>query len=206
VFDRFTDRARQVVVLAQEEARMLNHGYIGTEHILLGLIHEGEGVAAKSLESLNITVEAVRRQVELIIGRGQAAPTGQLPFTPRSKKTLELALREARRLNRDYIGTEHILLGVIREGEGVAVQILQRLGASKSRARDAVMRQLSPPAEAAALQPEEKPSPLFDDRERIALALLIEGHTTRQIAAELGVATVEEIIASIIKKLREAAP
>jgi ATP-dependent Clp protease ATP-binding subunit ClpC len=143
MFERFTDRARRVVVLAQEEARMLNHNYIGTEHILLGLIHEGEGVAAKALESLNISLEAVRQQVEEIIGQGQAAPTGHIPFTPRAKKVLELSLREALQLGHNYIGTEHILLGLIREGEGVAAQVLQKLGADLSRVRQTVIQLLS---------------------------------------------------------------
>jgi hypothetical protein len=120
MFERFTDRARRVVVLAQEEAKMLNHNYIGTEHILLGLIHEGEGVAAKALESLGISLDAVREQVQDIIGQGQQQPTGHIPFTPRAKKVLELSLREALQLGHNYIGTEHILLGLIREGEGVA--------------------------------------------------------------------------------------
>ena len=128
MFERFTDRARRVVVLAQEEARMLNHNYIGTEHILLGLIHEGEGVAAKALESLGISLEAVRQQVEEIIGQGQQAPSGHIPFTPRAKKVLELSLREALQLGHNYIGTEHILLGLIREGDGVAAQVLVKLG------------------------------------------------------------------------------
>jgi ATP-dependent Clp protease ATP-binding subunit ClpC len=132
LFERFTDRARRVVVLAQEEARMLNHNYIGTEHILLGLIHEGEGVAAKALESLGISLEAVREQVEEIIGQGQQAPTGHIPFTPRAKKVLELSLREALQLGHNYIGTEHILLGLIREGEGVAAQVLQSSSAPTS--------------------------------------------------------------------------
>jgi ATP-dependent Clp protease ATP-binding subunit ClpA len=135
MFERFTDRARRVVVLAQEEARMLNHNYVGTEHILLGLIHEGEGVAAKALESLGISLEAVRQQVEEIIGRGQQAPSGHIPFTPRAKKVLELSLREALQLGHNYIGTEHILLGLIREGEGVAAQVLVRLGADLNRVR-----------------------------------------------------------------------
>ena len=139
MFERFTDRARRVVVLAQEEARMLNHNYIGTEHILLGLIHEGEGVAAKALESLGISLEAVRSQVEEIIGQGQAAPTGHIPFTPRAKKVLELSLREALQLGHNYIGTEHILLGLIREGEGVAAQVLQKLGADLNRVRRVVI-------------------------------------------------------------------
>ena len=143
MFERFTDRARRVVVLAQEEARMLHHNYIGTEHILLGLIHEGEGVAAKALESLGISLEAVRSQVEQIIGQGQAAPTGHIPFTPRAKKVLELSLREALQLGHNYIGTEHILLGLIREGEGVAAQVLQKLGADLNRVRQQVIQLLS---------------------------------------------------------------
>src|SRR5437016_9902309 len=143
MFKRFTDRARRVVVLAQEEARMLNHNYIGTEHILLGLIHEGEGVAAKALESLGISLEGVRQQVEEIIGQGQQAPSGHIPFTPRAKKVLELSLREALQLGHNYIGTEHILLGLIREGEGVAAQVLVKLGADLNRVRQQVIQLLS---------------------------------------------------------------
>jgi ATP-dependent Clp protease ATP-binding subunit ClpC len=143
MFERFTDRARRVVVLAQEEARMLSHNYIGTEHILLGLIHEGEGVAAKALESLGISLEAVRAQVEEIIGQGQQAPSGHIPFTPRAKKVLELSLREALQLGHNYIGTEHILLGLIREGEGVAAQVLVKLGADLNRVRQQVIQLLS---------------------------------------------------------------
>jgi ATP-dependent Clp protease ATP-binding subunit ClpC len=143
VFERFTDRARRVVVLAQEEARMLNHNYIGTEHILLGLARERDGVAAKALDSLNIRLDAVRREVEEIIGQGQAAPTGHIPFTPRAKKVLELSLREALQLGHNYIGTEHILLGLIREGEGVAAQVLQKLGADLNRVRQTVIQILS---------------------------------------------------------------
>jgi len=142
MFERFTDRARRVVVLAQEEARMLNHNYIGTEHILLGLIHEGEGVAAKALESLGISLEGVRQQVEEIIGQGQSAPSGHIPFTPRAKKVLELSLREALQLGHNYIGTEHILLGLIREGEGVAAQVLVKLGADLNRVRQQVIQLL----------------------------------------------------------------
>jgi ATP-dependent Clp protease ATP-binding subunit ClpC len=130
-------------VLAQEEARMLNHNYIGTEHILLGLIHEGEGVAAKALEALGISLEAVRSQVEEIIGQGQQAPSGHIPFTPRAKKVLELSLREALQLGHNYIGTEHILLGLIREGEGVAAQVLVKLGADLNRVRQQVIQLLS---------------------------------------------------------------
>jgi ATP-dependent Clp protease ATP-binding subunit ClpC len=143
VFERFTDRARRVVVLAQEEARMLNHNYIGTEHILLGLVREREGVAAKALGSLSIGLNAVRREVEEIIGQGQAAPTGHIPFTPRAKKVLELSLREALQLGHNYIGTEHILLGLIREGEGVAAQVLQKLGADLNRVRQTVIQILA---------------------------------------------------------------
>ena len=143
MFERFTDRARRVVVLAQEEAKMLNHNYIGTEHILLGLIHEGEGVAAKSLESLDISLDAVREQVQEIIGQGQQQPTGHIPFTPRAKKVLELSLREALQLGHNYIGTEHILLGLIREGEGVAAQVLVKLGADLNRVRQQVIQLLS---------------------------------------------------------------
>ncbi|MFV0463390.1 MAG: ATP-dependent Clp protease ATP-binding subunit [Nostocoides sp.] len=143
MFERFTDRARRVVVLAQEEARMLNHNYIGTEHILLGLIHEGEGVASKALESLGISLESVREQVQEIIGQGQQAPSGHIPFTPRAKKVLELSLREALQLGHSYIGTEHILLGLIREGEGVAAQVLVKLGADLSRVRQQVIQLIS---------------------------------------------------------------
>ena len=142
MFERFTDRARRVVVLAQEEARMLNHNYIGTEHILLGLIHEGEGVAARALDSLGIGLGAVRVQIEEIIGRGQHASSGHIPFTPRAKKVLELSLREALQLGHTYIGTEHILLGLIREGDGVAAQVLVRMGADLDRTRQQVMQVL----------------------------------------------------------------
>ncbi|WP_428963267.1 ATP-dependent Clp protease ATP-binding subunit [Micromonospora fluostatini] len=163
MFERFTDRARRVVVLAQEEARMLNHNYIGTEHILLGLIHEGEGVAAKALESLGISLEGVRQQVEEIIGQGQQAPSGHIPFTPRAKKVLELSLREALQLGHNYIGTEHILLGLIREGEGVAAQVLVKLGADLNRVRQQVIQLLSgyqgkEPAAAGAATGEAAPS------------------------------------------------
>src|SRR6266542_4358394 len=143
MFERFTDRARRVVVLAQEEARMLNHNYIGTEHILLGLIHEGEGVAAKAVESLGISLEAVRQQVEQIIGHGGQKPSGHIPFTPRAKKVLELSLREALQLGHNYIGTEHVLLGLIREGEGVAAQVLNELGAELPRVRQQVIEILA---------------------------------------------------------------
>jgi ATP-dependent Clp protease ATP-binding subunit ClpC len=143
LFERFTDRARRVLVLAQEEARLLNHSFIGTEHILLGLIHEGEGLAAKALESLGISLEAVRDKVEETIGPAGSAPTGSPPFTPRAKKVLELSLREALQLGHNYIGTEHMLLGLVREGEGVAAQVLQSLGADLPRVRQQVIQLLS---------------------------------------------------------------
>jgi len=161
MFERFTDRSRRVVVLAQEEARILHHNYIGTEHLLLGLIHEGEGVAARALESLGISLEAVRQQVEEIIGEGQQAPSGHIPFTPRAKKVLELSLREALQHGHNYIGSEHILLGLIREGEGVAAQVLVRLGADLSRVRQQVIQLLhgyQGKGPAHALSPEVPPS------------------------------------------------
>jgi ATP-dependent Clp protease ATP-binding subunit ClpC len=136
MFERFTERARRVVVLAQEEARMLDHNYIGTEHILLGLIHEGDGVAARVIGLMGLTIEAARDQVEQMIGRGSAAPSGHIPFTPRAKKVLELSLREALELNKSYIGTEHILLGLIREGHGVGAQILELLAGPLSAVRE----------------------------------------------------------------------
>ena len=160
MFERFTDRARRVVVLAQEEARLLNHNYIGTEHILLGLIHEGEGVAAQALESLKISLDSVRKEVESIIGQGGSTPSGHIPFTPRAKKILELSLREALKLKHNYIGTEHILLGLLREGEGVAAQVLVKLGAGLPRVREQVIQLLEASGEAtpAAWVPEPEPA------------------------------------------------
>jgi ATP-dependent Clp protease ATP-binding subunit ClpC len=143
MFDKFTDRARRVIVLAQDEARILNNNYIGTEHLLLGLIHEGEGVAAKALESLGLSLEGVREQVEEIIGKGQQSPPGHIPFTPRAKKVLEFSMRESLQLGHTYIGTEHILLGLIREGEGVAAQVLIKLGADLNRVRSTVLQLLN---------------------------------------------------------------
>ncbi|MDR1767189.1 MAG: ATP-dependent Clp protease ATP-binding subunit, partial [Propionibacteriaceae bacterium] len=143
MFDRFTDRARRVIVLAQDEARLLNHNYIGTEHLLLGLIHEGEGVAAKALQQLGLSLESVREQVQTLVAQGQQSPAGHIPFTPRAKKVLEFSMREALQLNHPYIGTEHILLGLIREGEGVAAQVLIKLGADLSRVRNQVLQMLS---------------------------------------------------------------
>jgi ATP-dependent Clp protease ATP-binding subunit ClpA len=146
MFERFTDRARRAIVLAQEEARILNHGYIGTEHLLLGLVREGEGVAAKALASLGITLEAVQQQVAEIIGRGLQPPAGHIPFTPRAKKVLELSAREADALGHSYISTEHLLLGLLREGKGVAVQILVKLGADLGAVREQVLQLVHGPA------------------------------------------------------------
>lgn len=144
MFERFTDRARRVLVLAQEEARNLNHNYIGTEHMLLGLIHEGEGVAAKALKNLDVDVDEIRTAVEKIIGQGQQSPVGHIPFTPRAKKIMELSLREALQLGHNYIGTEHILLGLIREGEGVGAQVLRETGLSDlNRVRKTILKLLS---------------------------------------------------------------
>jgi ATP-dependent Clp protease ATP-binding subunit ClpC len=143
MFERFTGRAQRVLVLAQEEARMLNHSHIGTEHLLVGLIHEGEGVAAQALESLGVSLPAVRQQVEEIIGQGQYAPADPIPFTPRAKKVLELSRREALAMGHNYVGTEHILLGLLREGDGVAAQVLVRMGADLNRVRQQVIQLLA---------------------------------------------------------------
>jgi ATP-dependent Clp protease ATP-binding subunit ClpC len=142
MFERFSGRARRVIAQAREEARRLDHGYIGTEHILLGLLREGEGVGARALESLGISLDAVRQQVEEIIGRGQQTPSGNIPFTPRAKKVLELSLREAQLLDHNYIGTEHILLGLLGESHGVAAQVLVKLGADQNRVRQQVIELL----------------------------------------------------------------
>jgi ATP-dependent Clp protease ATP-binding subunit ClpC len=151
VFERFTDRARRVVVLAQEEARLLNHSFIGTEHLLLGLLHEGEGIAARALDQLQITLEEVREKIEDTVGGSDGLSIGSPPFTPRAKKVLELSLREALQLDHNYIGTEHILLGILREGEGVAARILLDVGSTPDEAREAVLTLLSelPPEEQA---------------------------------------------------------
>src|SRR5213079_1107432 len=202
MFERFTDRARRVVVLAQEEARMLNHNYIGTEHILLGLIHEGEGVAAKALESLGISLEAVRAQVEEIIGHGGQAPSGHIPFTPRAKKVLELSLREALQLGHNYIGTEHILLGLIREGEGVAAQVLVKLGADLNRVRQQVIQLLSgyqgkePAASGTGAQGEAAPSTslVLDQFGRNLTQLAREGKTDPVIGREKEIERVMQVL------------
>jgi ATP-dependent Clp protease ATP-binding subunit ClpC len=156
VFERFTDRARRVVVLAQQEARNLDHDYIGTEHLLLGLVSEGEGIAALALGQLGISLERIRGDVEAIVGRGSKPQSGHIPFTPRAKKVLELSLREALQLGHSYIGTEHILLGLVREGEGVAAQVLVRLGADLDRVRETVTELLPGSSESAGRSPRRR--------------------------------------------------
>jgi ATP-dependent Clp protease ATP-binding subunit ClpC len=162
MFERFTDQARRVVVLAQEEARLLGHGYIGTEHLLLGLIHEGEGIGSQALDRLGITLKSVREQVEEIIGRGASVPSAAFPFSPRVKKVLELSRREALQLNHNYIGPEHILLGLAREGEGIAAQIWVRLGVATVQIRPLVLQLLSSKP-----HPEPKPDPELNEAEKI---------------------------------------
>ncbi len=193
MFERFTDRARRVVVLAQEEARLLGHNFIGTEHILLGLIHEGEGVAATALESLGIGLEAVRERVTEIVGVGTKAQAGHIPFTPRAKKVLELSLREALQLGHNYIGTEHILLGLIREGEGVAAQVLVSMGADLNRVRLQVITLVHPSAGAQAGPPGEEarlagPLPAAPSRREL---VLMSGIRQRMSALEARLALLE---------------
>jgi hypothetical protein len=207
MFERFTDRARRVVVLAQDEARRLDHTWIGTEHILLGLIREGEGVAAKALESLGISLDAVRRQVEEIIGQGQETPSGHIPFTPRTKKVLELALRESRQLGHDYIGTEHILLGLIREGDGVAAQVLVMLGADQNRVRQQVIQLLHGRSaeQPGSTRPAERELSLLP-----AVKTLLEGLEQRLTAIEQRVGTgpdtsdLDEQIAQVCREKESA--
>jgi ATP-dependent Clp protease ATP-binding subunit ClpA len=205
MFERFTDRARRVVVLAQEEARMLNHNYIGTEHILLGLIHEGEGVAAKALVSLGISLDAVRQQVEEIIGQGQQAPSGHIPFTPRAKKVLELSRREAEQLGHNYIGTEHILLGLIREGDGVGAQVLVTLGADLNRVRQQVIQLLHG-------HPAEEPVPARSAGQNLrpAVQTRLEAFERRLVAIEQRIGTgpdtsdLDEQIAQVCREKESA--
>jgi ATP-dependent Clp protease ATP-binding subunit ClpA len=191
VFERFTERAREVIVLAQDEALALKHNYIGTEHILLGLLREEEGLAARVLESLDVTVEEVRAQVERIVGQGDEVTTGQIPFTPRAKKVLELSLREAMALGHNYIGTEHILLGVVRENEGVAARILLDFDADAEKIRNEIIRLLSGPklredpqlrAEIERLRAERKEAIEAKDFEKAAQLRDLE----RGLLAELG--------------------
>jgi ATP-dependent Clp protease ATP-binding subunit ClpC len=195
MFERFTDRARRVVVLAQEEARLLNHNYIGTEHILLGLTREGEGIAARALDSLDISLEAVRQEVVKIIGRGQHAASGHIPFTPRAKKVLELSLREAQLLGHNYIGTEHLLLGLIREGEGIAAQVLVRLGADLNRVRQQVIRLITGRDEA-------------DPGRRVVIASnpvptggIVVGELGEDVLLPRGVAEVQDALTKIMARL-----
>ncbi len=187
IFERFTERARQVVVLAQEEARTLKHNYIGTEHILLGLLGEQEGLAARVLESLDITVERVRNQVLRIVGSGEEVASGHVPFTPRVKQVFELALRETLSLGHNHVGTEHILLGLVRENEGVAARILLDFDADPEKVRNEVIRMLSapggrPPAAASA---ESGPEPAIDLGWLDGLPMLLKP-LGEEIRAELG--------------------
>jgi hypothetical protein len=195
MFQRFTDRARRVIVLAQEEARHLNHNYIGTEHLLLGLVHEGEGVAAQALTQLDVSLEAVRAEVTEIIGQGAQAPTGHIPFTPRAKKVLELSLREALELGHNYIGTEHILLGLLREGQGVGAQVLVGLGADRDRVRQVVVQVLAgyagmPPEQRAAAASRPAVAPVaagpgfYSEREPPELVRVVP--LAREVADESG--------------------
>ncbi len=198
MFQRFTDRARQVVVLAQDEARRLDHNYIGTEHILLGLIREGDGVAARTLESLRIGLDAARQQVEEIIGRGQQEPSGHIPFTPRAKKVLELSLRESMQLGHDYIGTEHILLGLIRESDGVAAQVLVRLGADSDRVRQQVIKLLHG-------YPAEEPGPGAEVRSEMAGQRAGIGPDTSDLDEQIEVARAEKEAAIEAQDFEQAA-
>src|ERR1700680_3833892 len=156
-FDRFTERARKVLTLAQEEAQRFNHNYIGTEHLLLGLVREGEGVAAKVLSNLGVELNKVRSAVEFIIGRGDRAVLGEIGLTPRAKKVLELAVDEARRLNHHYIGTEHLLLGLVREGEGIAAGVLESLGVNLEKVRTQTMQVILSHPQATQMSPVLEP-------------------------------------------------
>jgi ATP-dependent Clp protease ATP-binding subunit ClpC len=188
VFERFTERARQVVVLAQDEARTLKHNYIGTEHLLLGLIQEEEGVAARALDSLGVTLDEVRAQVGRIVGQGDEVVTGQIPFTPRAKKILELALRESRSLGTDYIGTEHILLGLAREDEGVAARILLDFGVDAETVRTEVIRMLGGPGGQVSPRRMHSHRPALRVRPRRDVWLLVAGWLLFAGALGIGIA------------------
>jgi ATP-dependent Clp protease ATP-binding subunit ClpA len=162
MFERFTERARQVVVLAQDEARFFKHNYIGTEHLLLGLLREEEGIAARVLESLGITIEEVRALLARIVGQGDEVTSGQIPFTPRAKKVLELALREALSLGHNYVDTEHVLLGIVRENEGVAARILLEFDADAEKIRNEIIRMLSGPSKRGRLPAQVQPIEVGD--------------------------------------------
>ncbi|HEY6055677.1 MAG TPA: Clp protease N-terminal domain-containing protein, partial [Gaiellaceae bacterium] len=199
MFERFTERARQVVVLAQDEARALKHNYIGTEHILLGLLREEEGLAARVLESLDITVEEVRAQVARIVGQGDEVTTGQIPFTPRAKKVLELALREALSLGHNYIGTEHILLGLVRENEGVAARILLDFDADAEKIRNEIIRMLSGPGrrqqgQGAAAGEKSKSSKLLDQFGRNLTKQAAEGKLDPVVGRQTEIERVMQIL------------
>jgi ATP-dependent Clp protease ATP-binding subunit ClpC len=199
LFERFTERARQVVVLAQDEARALKHNYIGTEHILLGLLREEEGLAARVLESLDITVEEVRAQVARIVGQGDEVTTGQIPFTPRAKKVLELALREALSLGHNYIGTEHILLGLVRENEGVAARILLDFDADAEKIRNEIIRMLSGPGRrqqgsGAAAGEKTKSSKLLDQFGRNLTKLAADGKLDPVVGRQTEIERVMQIL------------
>jgi len=212
MFERYTDRARRVVVLAQEEARDLGHNYVGTEHILLGLIHEGNGIAAQALTALGVSLDESRAQVEAIIGPGDLARVqdGPIPFTPRTKKVLELAAREARDLDHDYIGTEHILLGLMREGDGVGAQILNSAGIEFSAVRHQIrellrghQESLVPPGE----RPAASPRPgrrLLVDRRRAELGFDVPRGVARDIGSRL--AAMDARLAVIEERLRNTSP
>ena len=199
MFERFTERARQVVVLAQDEARALKHNYIGTEHILLGLLREEEGLAARVLESLDITVEEVRAQVARIVGQGDEVTSGQIPFTPRAKKVLELALREALSLGHNYIGTEHILLGLVRENEGVAARILLDFDADAEKIRNEIIRMLSGPGRRGQAQggpagEKSKSSKLLDQFGRNLTKLAAEGKLDPVVGRQTEIERVMQIL------------
>jgi ATP-dependent Clp protease ATP-binding subunit ClpA len=199
MFERFTDRARRVVVLAQEEARELGHNYIGTEHLLLGLLRERDGVAARALEALGIRLDAVRQEIRQIIGTGSGMPSGHIPFTPRAKKVLELSLREALQLGHNYIGTEHILLGLIHEGEGVAAQVLVKLGAGHDRVRQQVVQLLH------GLEPSEEPASLLGEgpalEERFRTASAHTGPPVRVVGSRIQLESLTARIGEVISRL-----
>ena len=188
MFERFTERARQVVVLAQEEARALKHNYIGTEHLLLGLLREQEGVAARVLGQLHVDLEQIRADVARIIGEGEAATAGQIPFTPRAKKVLELALREARAMRHSYIGTEHILLGLAREHEGVAARVLLERGIDGEKLRETVVGALGGRSFVSTFRPHPAPAPRLGARRvELSLTALVAGWLMFAVSLGCGV-------------------
>jgi ATP-dependent Clp protease ATP-binding subunit ClpC len=206
MFERFTDRARRVVVLAQEESRLLSHNYIGTEHLLLGLLAERQGVAARALESLNVTLDAAREQVTEIIGPGQQKPHGHIPFTPRAKKILELSLREALNMGSEVIDTEHLLLGLVDEGDGVGAQILQRLGATAQTVREAVTRLAAAEPKAEATEAPESGTRAVASSRRVALRMDTLGEIKDLLAGiDRRLTSIERHFASIERHLGIAA-